>query len=117
MLTKQIILETAKRNGQIHTRDFVGVFGISRQYTNALIGQLVEEKLLIKTGSTRNAFYVLPEYIKKHPDIFPNKFFKRFKNTHLEEHKILAEIEEKFPRISELTEHVRNIFTFAFSEM
>ncbi len=82
-----------------------------------LIAQLIEEKLLIRIGSTKNAFYVLPEYTKAHPEILPNKFFKRLKNDGLEEHKILAEIEEKFPRISELKEHIRNIFTFAFSEM
>ena len=82
-----------------------------------LIAQLVEAKLLIRIGSTRNAFYVLPEYIKEHPRILPNKFLKRLRNRDLEEHKILAEIEEKFPQIGSLPEHTRNIFTFAFSEM
>ena len=117
MLTKDKILETVANNGQIRTKDFAGVFDVSRQYVSLLISQLVDEKRLIRIGSTRNAFYVLPEYVKKHPQILPNRFFKRLKNTNLEEHKILAEIEEKFPQISELKEHIRNIFTFAFSEM
>jgi hypothetical protein len=92
-------------------------FDVSRQYVNLLISELVGEKLLIRIGSTKNAFYVLPEYIKNHPQVLPSKFFKRLENTNLEEHKVLAEIEEKFPQISELKEHIRNIFTFAFSEM
>lgn len=117
MLKKQKILQIAKEKGPIRTKDLSQLFGVSRQYVNMLIAQLVEEKLLIRIGSTRNAFYILPEYAKNHPEILPNKFFKRLKNTHLEEHKILAEIEEKFPRISELEEHVKNIFIFAFSEM
>lgn len=117
LLTKQKILETAREKGQIRTKDISGLFAVSRQYVSMLIAQLIEEKLLIRIGSTRNAFYVLPEYVKTHPQILPSKFFKRLKNVHLEEHKILTEIEEKFPQISELKEHIRNIFTFAFSEM
>ncbi len=117
MLTKQKILEIAKKKGQIRTKDLSGPFGVSRQYASMLISKLIEEKLLIRIGSTRNAFYILPEYAKAHPQILPSKFFKRLENSQLEEHKILAEIEEKFPQISELKEHIKNIFIFAFSEM
>lgn len=117
MLTKKKILEIASKKGRILTKDFLVDFDVSRQYASMLIGQLVEEKQLLRIGSTRNAFYVLPEYAKAHPQVLPNRFLKRLKNAHLEEHKILAEIEEKFPQISELKEYIRNIFTFAFSEM
>lgn len=117
MLTKQEILETAKRKGKVKSKEFTVSFGVSRQYVSLLIGELVSLKQLIKIGSTRNAFYVLPEYAREHPQILPTKFFKRLKNSGLEEHKILAEIEEKFPHMIEIKEHVRNIFTFAFSEM
>lgn len=117
MITKEKILGIAKENGQIRTKDFLSKFDVSRQYVSMLITQLVAEKRLIKIGSTRNALYVLPEYTKTHPEILPSTFFKKFQNVHVEEHVILAEIEEKFPHISELSEHVRNIFTFAFSEM
>ena len=117
MLTKENILEIARVNGQIRTKNFTEEFDVSRQYISLLISQLVQDKLLIRIGSTRNAFYVLPEYIKNHPEILPNKFVRKFRNENLEEHKVLLTIEEKFPRILELKEHVRNIFTFAFSEM
>ncbi len=117
MLTRAKILEAARKNGLIRTKDFADLFGVSRQYVSILIAQLVEARSLIRIGSTRNAFYVLPEYVKEHPQVLPNRFLKRLTNIHLEEHKILAEIEEKFPQLSSLSEHVRNIFTFAFSEM
>lgn len=116
-LTKQKILDTAREKGQIRTKELSGLFGVSRQYVSMLIAQLVEGKLLIRIGSTKNAFYILPEYAKIHPHILPSKFFKKLKNLELEEHKILAEIEEKLPQISGLKEHTKNIFTFAFSEM
>src|SRR3989338_2731929 len=116
MLTRAKILEAAAKQ-PIRSKDFTASFGVSRQYVNLLIGELLAAKQLIRIGSTKNAFYVSPEYLKEHPEILPNRFFKRLKNTNLEEHKILAEIEERFPQISELKEHVRNIFTFAFSEM
>lgn len=117
MLTKEKILETAKRKGEIRSSDFTALFGVSRQYVNLLVSELVGTKQLIKIGSTRNAFYVLPEYIKEHPQVLPNRFVRRLKNVDLEEHRILSEIEERFPQISELKEHVQNIFTFGFSEM
>lgn len=117
MLTKDKILETAKKKGRIRTKDFTQPFGVSRQYVNLLIGELLATKELIRIGSTKNAFYVLPEYIKDHPSVLPSKFFKRLKNSQLEEHKILAEIEQKFPQLNELKEHIKNIFTFGFSEM
>ena len=117
MITKEKILETARLNGKVRTKEFSDIFDISRQYANVIISQLVASKKLIRIGSTRNAFYVLPEYVKRHPEVLPAKYFGRFKNESLEEHGVLIEIEEKFLQISELKEHIRNIFTFAFSEM
>ncbi|HEY4528565.1 MAG TPA: DUF4325 domain-containing protein [Candidatus Paceibacterota bacterium] len=117
MLTKDKILETAKIKGEIRSKDFTASFGISRQYVNLLISELIADKLLLKFGSTRNAFYILPEYLKTHPQSIPTRFFQRFKNLSLEEHKIIAELENKFPQLQILKEQVRDIFTFTFSEM
>jgi anti-sigma regulatory factor (Ser/Thr protein kinase) len=78
---------------------------------------MVEEHKLIKLGSTKNAFYVLPEYAKAHQEIFPLKYVKAFKNKGLEEHKVLSQIDQEFPALKNLPENVRSIFTYAFSEM
>ncbi len=117
MLTKAKILDIARKNGKISTRDLVKQFKVSRQYASSLIAELVASHHLIKLGSTRKAFYVLPEYAQKHREIFPIKYQTAFANKNLEEHKILNQIEHVFPLIKSLPENVGSIFTYAFSEM
>ncbi|MCR4260935.1 MAG: DUF4325 domain-containing protein [Candidatus Colwellbacteria bacterium] len=117
MLTKDQILKIAQKKGELHSRDLVEQFKVSRQYANLLISALIGEHKLIKFGSTRKAFYVLPEYAQKHQEIFPLRYAKAFKNEGLEEHKVLAQIEETFPTFKNLPENVQSIFTFAFSEI
>ncbi|OGZ05831.1 MAG: hypothetical protein A2845_03435 [Candidatus Lloydbacteria bacterium RIFCSPHIGHO2_01_FULL_49_22] len=117
MLTKDEILKIGKAKGKIYTSQLAASFGVSRQYASALIGALVLDQQLIKIGSTRSAFYVLPDYARKHPEIFPLSYAKTFRNIGLEEHKILSDVESGFSALKRLPENVRSIFTFAFSEM
>ncbi|MBI3685109.1 DUF4325 domain-containing protein [Candidatus Azambacteria bacterium] len=117
MLTKDQILKIAKERGKLHSKDVSERFKVSRQYANILISALVLEHKLIKFGSTRKAFYVLPEYAQAHQEIFPLRYAKTFKNERLEEHRIFAQVEEVFPTVKNLPENVRSIFTYAFSEM
>lgn len=117
MLTKEQILKIANQKGKLYSKDLVDQFRVSRQYANLLISALIAEHSLIKLGSTRKAFYVLPEYAKAHQEIFPLRYTKSFKNEGLEEHRVLAQIEETFPTLKNLPENVRSIFTYAFSEI
>jgi len=117
MLANEQILKIAKQKGKLRSRDLVKQFKISRQYVNLLISALVMENRLVKLGSTRKAFYVLPEYAKAHQEMFPAKYIKAFKNEGLEEHKVLDQIEQVFPALKNIPENVRSIFTYAFSEM
>ena len=117
MLNKTEIINMAREKGQIKTKDIVAKFKVSRQYISGLIKELVLEKKLIKAGSTRNAFYVLPEFASQHPEILPNVILRTFINEGLEEHDVLKELENKFPAILKLSENVKSIFVFAFSEM
>jgi len=117
MLTKEQILKIAKNKGKLHSKDLVELFSVSRQYANLMISELVKERKLIKLGSTRKAFYVLPEFAQSHQEIFPLKYAKIFKNEKLEEHKVLNQIEEAFPAFNNLPENVQSIFTYAFTEM
>ncbi len=117
MLTKEAILQAEKKKGRITTMEIAGQFGVSRQYANSLIGELVADRKLVKIGSTRNTFYVTPEYADKHQGLFPMKFVKTFKNVSLEEHRVLLQIERAFPPLVRLPENIKSIFTFAFSEM
>lgn len=117
MTNKDKILQLIIQNGKVTSSEITKKIGVSRQYVNLVISDLIAEKQVIKLGGTRNAFYVSKEYISKNPEVIPNVIKKTYKNELLEEHKILLEIEEKFPRIAELSENIKSIFTFAFSEM
>jgi len=118
MDTRKKILELAKKKGgSIKTIDIANQVGVSRQYASIMASELVLNGKLMKIGSTRNAQYVLPEYAAQHLEIFPAKFVKTFSNKSLEEHKILDDVEAKFPMLLKLNENVRSIFTYAFLEM
>lgn len=111
------ILEIINKNGRVTSREITSALCVSRQYVHMVISGLVTEKQIIKLGGTRNAFYVSNEYVCTHPDILPTTFKKKYKNSSLEEHQVLMEFEEKFPRIQGIPENIKSIFTFAFSEM
>ncbi len=117
MLEKKEIIEIAKNKGIIKTSDIVDVFGVSRQYASKLLSELVLSGELMKIGSTIKAQYAYPEYAKTHLEVLPLKIKKIFKNENLEEHKVLDQIEYRFPIILKQKENVKNIFIYAFSEM
>lgn len=111
------MLKMAVKKGKIFTRDIVRDFGVSRQYASGLLASLVAVGQLIKIGSTKTAFYILPAYARLHPKILPSRYEKTFKNGSLEEHEILDRIERAFLPIKKLPENIKDIFTYAFSEM
>lgn len=117
MKNKDKILEIINEQGKVTSSEITSKMDVSRQYVNMVISDLVAEKQVIKIGGTRNAFYVSVLFANEHPEIFPSVFKKTYRNQSLEEHHALLEIEEKFPKILNLPENVRSIFTFAFSEM
>lgn len=117
MTNKEKILELIEKQGKVTSREITEAIGVSRQYVNLVISELVREERAIKIGSTRYAFYVSKDYLAKHPESVPNTFKKKYQNQGLEEHKVFLEIEDKLSHLKELPENVRSIFTFAFSEM
>lgn len=117
MKNKDKILKIIEKGGRATSSEITSQLGVSRQYVNIVISELIAENKVIKIGGTRNSFYISSFFAKEHPEIFPSIFRKTYKNKALEEHIILAEIEEKFPKILNLPENVRSIFVFAFSEM
>lgn len=117
MTNKEKILEIIDRQGRATSREIMESVGVSRQYVNLVIFELIVEGKVFKVGGTRNAFYVSKAFMEVHPEMVPVIFRKRYKNTSLEEHKVFMEIEDKLPWFKELPENIRSIFTFAFSEM
>ncbi|MDP3965088.1 MAG: DUF4325 domain-containing protein [bacterium] len=117
MLSQEKILKRAKEKGRITSADFAKDFDVSRQYASQLIKELVDSDKLKKMGSTRGAFYVLPEYFDAHPELLPSRFSKTYRNEGLEEHIVLEELEKNFTALQKIAEPVRDIFIYAFSEM
>lgn len=117
MKHKDTIIKLIRQKGKITSGEITSFVGVSRQYVNMVISELIAEDHVIKIGGTRSAFYVTKEYVTKHPAVVPAVFKKTYKNQSLEEHKVLLDIEAGFPKLMQLSENVRSIFTFAFSEM
>ena len=117
MKNKVKILEIINKQGNVTSREITKNLGVSRQYVNIVVSELIQENKIIKLGGTRNAFYVSRDYAKKNPSIIPKVIRRVYKNIGLEEHTALLDIENGFPKINEIRENIKSIFTFAFSEM
>ena len=113
MDTKGQILSLALRKGRLQSKDIAETLGISRQYSQRILKELVAEGLLVKLGSTRAASYVVP----KHADQMKWKYDKRFHNHNLAEHSVLEDVAKRSQFRQSLPENLKSIFDYAFSEM
>lgn len=117
MLIKEKILKIAQKKGLVKTSDFVSDLDITRQHASNIISQLVDEGKLIKIGSTRSAKYATPQHLDKHPEESPTRYSRQLINKNLEEHIVLDDIENKFKLHKNLSENIKSIFSYSFSEM
>jgi anti-sigma regulatory factor (Ser/Thr protein kinase) len=117
MLTKAKIIQEVREKGTVKSSDFISRFSVSRQYVSKLLSSLVDENVLIKIGSTRSAFYTTEEFLQKNPQLAPNSYSKILTNKNLEEHRIFNDIEKQFLPVLKISENVKSIFEYAFSEM
>ena len=113
---EQEILRVTRIKKKIKSADVVALFGVSRQYAIALISVLISKGKLIKVGSTNAAYYVLPESADE-KGIFPTKITKRLKNDKLQEHEIYTDIQAHYPPIGFLSENIKSVLNYSFSEM
>jgi anti-sigma regulatory factor (Ser/Thr protein kinase)/biotin operon repressor len=107
------ILSLARKKNNFLSGDVAENLDVSRQYAQRILKQLTEEGLLVKSGSTRGAWYALPEFAGQ----IQWKYDKRFRNKDLAEHAVLEDVEQRSPFRQSLAEHLRSIFDYAFSEM
>ncbi len=112
---EQIILEIAENKLSFTSNDIQIATNksYSRQHTALVIRKLLKNKMLLKTGSTRNARYSLPH--KAHM-LFPN-FKKKYLNKNLEEDKIFLEFKEKLPQINTLPVNAYRVLRYTFTEI
>lgn len=117
MIDKETIVKLIEDKGQVKSSDLVGMFDVSRQYISRLLGELINEGRIIKTGSTRRAVYTTEEYLTKNPQISSTIYNKALKNVDLEEHKVLEDVKASIALFNKLPENIKSIFEYAFSEM
>lgn len=110
-----LILDLAAKKDRLTVNDVLEEIGhaYSRAYLLRFFKQLIAEGKLLKSGSTRAAFYVLP----KNAAVLSKYFEKRYMNRQLQEHEVLLEVYQKLYFLTKLPEHIRSIFDYAFSEM
>ena len=89
-------------------------FGFTRQYASQILRIMANAGEVVKFGSTRSAFYTLPEYID---DVGPSAIKRRLKNENIKEHEVFDSLVSAFPAFRSAPENVRSIVHYAFSEM
>jgi len=117
MISPEKILELAEKDGKITISGLVKQFSVSRQYLSRLMKTLVDMGRLVKFGTTRSVFYVLPKHIAAYRADLPIKYEKSFATKNLEEHIVLNKVEQSLPIFNSLPENIRSIFAYSFSEM
>ena len=111
----KLILKKASECVKFKTSDILDALDgkFTRQHISSVIHGMVQEGLLMKGGTTINAFYALP---KKFP-LAENTFKRKFKNLGLEESEVFNKLQEQTPIIRGLKENVSSILFYAFTEM
>ena len=112
---KNNILAMVERRGNVTANQLIDEFGFSRAYILRAVTDLIKDREIFKYGSTRRARYVSRNYLAQHSN--SEIFLRRFKNKGLEEHVVYDELRNTFPDFKKLTEQVRSILFYAFSEM
>lgn len=115
MALREVILETASRRQVFRTADVTRALRgcASRQHVSATINRLVREGRLIKGGSTRGAFYALPQ----HSSALGVAVRKRLRNESLREEEVLDGLRRRAPFLGQLRQSVAGILAYAFCQM
>lgn len=88
--------------------------GFTRQYASRMLRGMANSGEVTKFGSTRAAFYTLPECID---EIGPTASRRRLRNHNLKEHEVFEGFVAASPAFQATPENVRSIVRYAFSEM
>jgi anti-sigma regulatory factor (Ser/Thr protein kinase) len=112
---QKIIFKLANLKDKFSTNDVLNALNnkVGRTYVLRFINDLIKEGKLLKSGTTRSAFYTNVNKSK----FIDNVFEKKYKCKNLKEHEVLEEVTSKLFFLSTIHEHIRSIFAYAFSEM
>lgn len=115
MQTNDAILRISEKKTKFKTSDVVRELGgsVSRQFVSLVLRTMVSEGKLVKGGSTKNAFYVLPE----NAAILETKIKRRLKNVNLKEHEVFAALKQHTTFMNHLKSNVQSILEYGFTEI
>lgn len=114
MDTKQKIADFLHRKKRATSTEIARDFNLARQYVSQVLHDMVHSGRVKKFGSTRGAFYVLPELID---ELGPTASHRRLRNHNLKEHEIFEGFVAASPAFQAALENVQSIVSYAFSEM
>lgn len=114
MDTKQKIAGSLRRKKRASSTEIARDFHLTRQYVSQMLHEMVLSGQVRKFGSTRGAFYVLPELIDELGTMAKRR---RLRNHNLKEHEVFEEFVATFPAFQTAPENVRSVLAYAFSEM
>ncbi|PIW06693.1 histidine kinase [Candidatus Collierbacteria bacterium CG17_big_fil_post_rev_8_21_14_2_50_45_7] len=109
------ILKIAKKLQQFKTRDIVNALNgtLSRQHVSRIIHHLVNEGLIVKSGSTAGSVYNLVD--EDHP--YRQVFLKRYQCLGLEEHMLWANLQIKLNMLHNLSDNLNSLLFYVFTEI
>lgn len=108
------IKEIIRVKNRVSSKEIARHFGFTRQYASHVLRAMGSAGEIVKFGSTRAAFYTLPELID---EIGPSAARRRLQNKNVKEHEVFEDLARGFPVFRTVRENVRSIVHYAFSEM
>ena len=113
-----IISSELKKHKRITSDKLASLAGISRQAAHKRLSLMVAHKELVRIGSTRGSYY--EKYLpgkERNVRQATKPVTLRLRNMGLEEHLVFERLERQSPELRSLSEGVKHIFTYAFTEM
>lgn len=108
------IKELLKTKKRASSTEIARRLGFSRQYISQVLRVMTNASEIVKFGSTRAAFYTLPELID---EIGPSAIRRRLRNQNIKEHEVFEDLVSAFPAFRTAPENIKSIVYYAFSEM
>lgn len=119
MQSKDKIIKLLNRQGQIRTREVAEVLGVSRNYAQRLLQELIQEGEILLIGKTNQARYVSAKdakSIKKAREQIRH-ISLHLKNEGLSEDEVFRRVESETGIFIDAAKNVRTLVYHAFTEM
>ena len=111
---KQKIKEFLKTKKRASSTEIAKHFNFTRQYASQILRSMINAGEVVKFGSTRSAFYTLPEFID---EVGSSAVRRHLKNSDIKEHEVFDSLVSAFPVFRTVPENVQSVVHYAFSEM